>query len=211
MKNKNSANKLLLLIAMLTLVVVLLDVAILNVAKQERIVYEIVDYPVKYYIDDIVYPETTTKDNEVIPLEEEPVINEIAVNCGSFKSFMDFRSITDTDSLQYKLQENAWTDENGLRKYNDCYCIAVSNTFGELGDIILVTLEGGETFYGCIADIKAFKDLESNGSVCIHDGSVLEFIVDTNTLNSSAKSLGDCSCLGFEGNVSTISYFGSVL
>lgn len=31
---------------------------------------------------------------------------------GEFKSYMSYTAITDEDSMQYKMQEGAWTDEN---------------------------------------------------------------------------------------------------
>lgn len=47
----------------------------------------------------------------------------------SFKSYMDYRTITSTTSDQYALQKQAYTDEFGLRKVGGFYCIALGTYY----------------------------------------------------------------------------------
>ena len=59
----------------------------------------------------------------------------------SFKAYEDYSCITNTESTQYKLQQQAWTDSNGLRRYGDEYMVAVGSYYGDVGDHIIVTLD----------------------------------------------------------------------
>ena len=48
----------------------------------------------------------------------------------SFKAYMDYKSITNPSSIQYQMQQAAWTDENGFRKYgNDRYMVALGTYY----------------------------------------------------------------------------------
>lgn len=96
--------------------------------------------------------ETTTEEitNPKVtePVVEAEVIEEISSNkdseftiasgASSFKSYMDFRCITNRSSLQYKMQQQAYTDENGLRKIGEYYCVAMGTYYGNLGDKLYV-------------------------------------------------------------------------
>lgn len=121
----------------------------------------------------------------------------------SFKSYMGYTCITNEDSTQYKLQQNAWTDTNGLRRYGSLgdYMIAVGTPYGMPGDRVLVTLDTEETLVCIIGDSK--------GDVWYHDcargACVVEFIVDTPQLDPTAKEMGDISYIdGMEGQVVSI-------
>ena len=64
----------------------------------------------------------TNKDNENAETLEEMKIP----NCDtSFKSYMDYRYITNKASDQYKLQLSAWTDNMGLRRVDDYYLVEI--------------------------------------------------------------------------------------
>lgn len=47
----------------------------------------------------------------------------------SFKAYMDYRCITDTSSVQYEMQQQAYTDGRGFRKIGDDYCVALGTGF----------------------------------------------------------------------------------
>lgn len=125
-----------------------------------------------------------------------------------FKSYMPYTAITSKSSTQYKLQQYAYTDENGLRKIDNAYMIAVGSYYGKVGDLVEVELSTGNIFLAYIGDQKATKDTINN-QYQKHDGSVIEFIVDGSSLNKTAKKLGSVSCLGFEGEVVNITVIGS--
>lgn len=103
---------------------------------------------------------------------------------GRFKSYMDFRAITSTGSVQYKLQRSAVTGANGVRYCNGYPMIAMSRTFGNCGELVRVKFSGGKTEVFMIGDIKA-------GTNFAHpDGSVVEFIVSTNSVPRSVRTYG---------------------
>ena len=39
-----------------------------------------------------------------------------------FKTYMDYRAITNTDSVQYALQQEAYTDSQGIRRIDGDVC-----------------------------------------------------------------------------------------
>ena len=126
----------------------------------------------------------------------------------SFKAYEDYRRITNTRSTQYRMQQKAETDENGLRIYHGRYMVAVGTYYGEVGDELTVTLDTGEVIDVVIGDIKADCDTdETNRYHPMEDGgaNVIEFIVDTRELSHDVKRAGDISEIdGFEGNVEKI-------
>ena len=119
----------------------------------------------------------------------------------SFKSYMSYKAITNTNSIQYELQQDAWTDKNGLRRYGSDFMIAVGTPYANVGDRVLVTLDTEKYFYAIVGDSK--------GDVWYHDcgkgACVVEFIVDTPEMGKIPKLMGDCSYIdGFEGEVVSI-------
>lgn len=131
-----------------------------------------------------------------------------------FKSYMDHRAITDASSKQYELQQNAFTDDNGLRKYGDYYLVAMGTYYAEeVGITFRITLDTGIEFNVMTGDIK--DDLctdKLNMYSPVYDSkgdyisaNVIEFIVDTDTLDSSVKKLGTISGYDFfKGNITNI-------
>lgn len=126
-----------------------------------------------------------------------------------FKSYMDFRCITNTRSAQYRLQKKAITDENGLRKVDEYYCVALGTYYSSnIGDIFKVTLDSGETFKVIVGDIKADKDTDIYNMYHVrYDGSgdMIEFIVDTDILPRKVRRAGTISAIDkFSGSVTSI-------
>lgn len=109
---------------------------------------------------------------------------------GYTKSNMDLDAITNTQSKQYKLKQSYWLDEYGHYRYSfndiDYYVVALGSYYGEIGDKFRITLSNGNIFYVIKGDEKS--DTQTvNG--CYHpDGSVIEFIVDTNTVYSAYEN-----------------------
>lgn len=128
-----------------------------------------------------------------------------APNNSSFKSYMDYRSITKTNSPQHIIQQNSITDEEGFRKFNGCYTVAVGTGWNApVGTYIDVQLDNGTILHSIVGDIKANKDTGPDNKQVLKNGNVVEFIVDTRQLDSVAKKLGDVSCTGKVGDIDTI-------
>ena len=126
-----------------------------------------------------------------------------------FKSYMDYRCITDTRSDQYKLQRDAFTDDNGLRMIDDYYCVALGTYYSDtIGDCFLITLDTGESFKVIVGDIKDDRHTDKSNRYCDMGngkGNIVEFIVDTRYLDDYARRMGTISAIdGFEGNIETI-------
>ena len=143
--------------------------------------------------DEVV--ETAEKTEEEIE-EIIPYIELDAPKTDTIKSYMSYRAITSKSSRQYKLQESlAYTDENGLRMVNGRYCVALGSYYTTtIGQWVDIELENGETIHGILADCKSNNHTDSTNRICF-DGSVVEFVVDTKTLDKTAKKMGDISYL----------------
>lgn len=125
-----------------------------------------------------------------------------------YYGFMDYRTLTDTSSKQWELQQSAWTDWQGFRRIGDDYCVALGTYYGEIGDRFRVITDRGNSYTVIEADVKGndavfYNDYQSWYHVC-GDGrlNVVEFICDTDCLDSSAWTMGDCGVLdNIGGNV----------
>lgn len=119
---------------------------------------------------------------------------DVPVTSG-FKSYMDYRSITSTDSKQYILQNRyAETGDYGIRMVDGRYCVAIGSHFtSNIGQYFDLILENGTVIPCVLSDQKADKHTDSNNIVTMHNGCMSEFIVDTNFLSDSAKNRGNIS------------------
>ena len=116
---------------------------------------------------------------------------------GTFKSYTDYRCLS-RDSKHWKLQEQAYTDDNGLRKIDDAYLVALGSYYGtELGTQYIVTLSTGNTFKIMLCDQKKNIHTDDKNQVDIGNGSVLEFYVDANKLPRIAKITGTIGSIDF--------------
>ena len=132
----------------------------------------------------------------------------------SFKTYMNYKTITDTTSAQYELQQEAYTDDNGLRKIESYYVVAMGSYYAKnIGDKFLIYLDTGEKIKVIIGDFKADEHTdETNKYTNVYDSNgdyisknVIEFIVDMSTLDETTKNWGDVSAIDkFKGNISAI-------
>ena len=119
----------------------------------------------------------------------------------SMKTYMDYRAITDTHSVQYEMQQECYTDENGLRRYKgDEYVVAVGSKIADVGDYITVELSTGEVLDCIVGDSKGDRWYH----LCGKGHNVVEFIVDADKLDKTARRDGDVSCIVGTGNVERI-------
>lgn len=128
-----------------------------------------------------------------------------------FKAFCDYQCITDTTSIQWELQQSAYTDEYGLRKIDEAYLVAMGSYYTtHIGDKFEITLDNETTFIVIVGDFK--QDIhtdeknqyspvyKNNGE--FYGANILEFIVDTNILDSMVEELGTISYYDkFGGNI----------
>lgn len=122
----------------------------------------------------------------------------------SFKTYMDYRTITATGSPQYKwIRRWGWCDGEGFMRANgerdlgitdDYYMIALGSYYGTtIGTKYRITTDAGRAFYGVLCDQK--DDRHTNWThQYAEKNDVVEFIVDTYCLNSNVKRMGSANC-----------------
>jgi hypothetical protein len=120
----------------------------------------------------------------------EPTVPQ-EINDKNFKSWMDYRTITDETSAQYTLQQDASTGLHGIRYYAGLPMIAIGTGWGaSVGDYVIVQFED-RTPMGCIVgDIKSDVHTDSTHRWCLVNGSVIEFIVDSDYISQTTKITG---------------------
>lgn len=113
----------------------------------------------------------------------------------SFKAYMDYRCITDTSSIQYELQQQAYTDERGFRRIGDDYCVALGTGItGGCGERFLISLDSGYSFTAVVSDVKSDEHTDETNCYVprgYNSGNVVEFIIDTDCAESNMLSSGN--------------------
>ena len=147
--------------------------------------------------------DSTTGAQETITIKQEE--KKLPSNFGAFKSYTDYRCLS-RSSAQWKLQEQAYTDENGLRKIGDAYLVALGSYYGiKLGVRYTVTLSTGSQFDIILCDCKDDRHTNKTHQYTIASGCVLEFYVETEKMPKKVRQLGSISAIeGFKGNVVSI-------
>ena len=110
-----------------------------------------------------------------------------------FKTFMDYRTITAPSSIQYAMQQEAQTNELGIRTWNGYPMVAVGTYFADkCGYLVTVVLEGGHAFDAVVGDIKADIHTDESHRVTLY-GNAVEFIVDGDHIPDICWQTGDMS------------------
>lgn len=144
---------------------------------------------------------------EVIDTEEkvavETYVTKVATASGKFKSYMSYKAITDKTSKQYQLQGKCLTGSNGIRMYEDRFCIAVGSFYSRtVGQKIDVVMENGSILKCIVGDLKNDVHTDKSNSYHAIDGSVVEFIIDIkaykNANGINVYKTGDVSHIGDE-------------
>lgn len=150
--------------------------------------------------------EQTTETKKTTQKEPDTTIkSQYPSNFGSFKSYTDYRCLS-RSSAQWKLQEQAYTDENGLRKIGDAYLVAMGSYYGTtLSTTYQVTLSSGNSFTVMLCDSKADRHTDANNQVCSSNGSVIEFYVESDKMPSIVRQMGSVGALSqFSGSIVSI-------
>ena len=136
-------------------------------------------------------------------------------------SGMPYTAITNKQSEQWKLQLEATTDENGIRRYNGYILAAIGSAYTHtIGDAFHVTLRCGSEFDVMCGDFKddgsapffghPAKNYDGQTATCI-----LEFIYDDDKLDDIVYYAGTFTALqeygglyGDGGDIVKIEYLG---
>ncbi len=124
---------------------------------------------------------------------------------GKFKTYMDYRKITDKNSKQWKLQEQAWTEGRGFRKIGEHFLVAVGTFYAdEVGKELLIEFEDGQRIKAIVGDIKQDRHTDPTNRYVPINGNIVEFIVDIEKLDPEVIRRGDVSWLGLNGRIKSI-------
>ena len=133
---------------------------------------------------------------ELLTQIEELENRIITPSYDDFKSYLPYDAITNQLSKQWQLQQQATTNEDGIRCIDGIPLVAVGTGWGlSVGDIALVTCDNGNSFKVMIGDIKADIHTDAANKTTIASGCRCEFIVDLDKLVPQVKSMGNVAIL----------------
>ncbi|HUM44670.1 MAG TPA: hypothetical protein PKI14_17130 [Fervidobacterium sp.] len=184
-----------LILIVILFVVVMLGTSFLRSEKVD---------PITIYTGTVFTPQTESKFVEV----EQIVYNELELPeeaDGKFKTYMDYRKITDKSSKQWELQQLAWTEERGFRKIGEHFLVAVGTFYAdEVGKELLIEFEDGQQIKAIVGDIKQDRHTDPTNRYVPINGNIVEFIVDVEKLDPEVIRRGDVSWLGLNGKITSI-------
>lgn len=118
------------------------------------------------------------------------------------KPYMDYRTITDYSSPQYRIVSQAIHEADGRLTVDGYTCVALGQQYGEVGDRFIVTI-GGKEYKLIMADAKRYCDTAGGAGWCGVNGHVIEMVVDSGMLPNECRVMGDCNPL-MEGSVEKV-------
>lgn len=127
----------------------------------------------------------------------------------SFKSYTYYTALSKS-SIQWKLQEKAYSDKNGLRKIGNYYLAAMGSYYStKIGDTFRITTDKGNTFDIILCDAKSDRHTDKQHMYTVSNNCMVEFYVDGKTLNSTVKRMGSVGALPkFSGRIIKVKYLG---
>lgn len=129
----------------------------------------------------------------------------------------DYRVYNLKGTPHYRLKNACYTDEYGMRRFNDDYVVALGSYYStSIGDRFEVVFDTGNVITVIFGDGKADRDTDSmnmytpcinyNGENC---ANVLEFIIDSDIFYPEAYSYGSASYYEhLKGNIVSMKYLG---
>lgn len=141
---------------------------------------------------------------------KEQVYESLEIPQGRTDNFMymDYRALTNTASAQYELQQYAWTDSQGFRRYGNYYMVAMGTHYGYVGETFRITTDRNNCYDVILGDCKGTDAVSYDGNHSWYHVAgdyrlnVVEFIVQTECLPSEVTVMGDCGVLeNIGGNV----------
>ena len=151
--------------------------------------------------------EPSVEENEQVIVQQSIGTEKDVPSNNSFKSYMDADTITSRNTDQYKLKAKYVIDEQtGIWTVDERYCIAVGSYYTKsIGTYIDVVMENGSTLHCILGECKRNSDTD-NTNRQNPNGSVVEFIVNTSSMPSMVRKMGNCSyaCEEMKGEIESI-------
>ncbi|MCM1298213.1 MAG: hypothetical protein NC228_01510 [[Eubacterium] siraeum] len=133
-----------------------------------------------------------------VPAEKEEEKLQLPKVKSNVKFFTDYRSYNLWYTPHYRLQQAAWTDEQGLRRFNEDYIVALGSYYStRIGDRFCVTLDTGRSFTVIVGDGKWDEDCDSlcMYTPCIDNGGFFsKFEPDEETLKRKIEKIRKFHC-----------------
>lgn len=174
-------------------------------------------------IENVVIKQTTEGNSKLqkqnIHNDESIIKREVSLPSipTNIKSFTDYRVYNIEETPHYRLQNQCYTDQMGLRRLGEDYCVAVGSYYSsDIGDRFEVTLDTGFTFTAIVSDTKADYDTDEKHmyTPCVNyngenSGNLLEFIVDIESISKEMYAYGSVDYHSqFKGNIVSMFYLG---
>ena len=151
--------------------------------------------------------ELSVEENEQVIVQQSIGTEKDVPPNNSFKSYMDADTITSRNTDQYKLKAKYIIDEQtGIWIVDERYCIAVGSYYTQsIGTYIDIVMENGSTLHCILGECKRNRDTDYTNRQN-PNGSVVEFIVNTSSMPSMARKMGNCSyaCEEMKGEIKSI-------
>lgn len=151
--------------------------------------------------------EPSVEENEQVIVQQSIGTEKDVPSNNSFKSYMDADTITSRNTDQYKLKDKYVIDEQtGIWTVDERYCIAVGSYYTQsIGTYIDVVMENGSTLHCILGECKRNRDTDYTNRQN-PNGSVVEFIVNTSSMPSMVRKMGNCSyaCEEMKGEIESI-------
>lgn len=177
--------------------------------KEETIIEEIV---VENYMLGAPNNQTTVESEVIVEYFDDAHTTGIyqvpSINT-NFKSYT-YYALLNKSSIQWKLQEIAYTDENGLRKIGNYYLAAMGSYYSTtIGDMFRLTTDTGAVFDIILCDAKDDRHTDARHMYTLSNNCMVEFYVDTTVLNRTVKTMGSISVLPqFSGSIVKVESLG---
>ena len=146
------------------------------------------------------------------PTHKIPICEKVPDVPSDFKTYTEYTKLRKDYPQWTQVQAIAYTDENGLRKVDNYYCVAMGSYYTDtVGDLFRIITEDGNTFDVIITDFKADRDTNpSTHQYTVLNYCIVEFYVDVDLLPSKARRTGTISSIeDFSGRVIGIQRLGN--
>lgn len=129
----------------------------------------------------------------------------------------DYRVYNIPGTPHNRMQQLAWTDEYGCRRYEEHYIVGLGSAYADrIGEVFEVELETGVTFSVISGDMKADFHTDSTNRyapINNYDGldsaNILEFVIDREVFDPEAYRWGGVDYYEkFKGDIIRMTYLG---
>ena len=172
---------------------------------------------VDYVVNEDIYEEVQVYESEAL----SPLVSFVSMGIpdidSSFKTYMPWQAwLGSQNSAQYKFYKNyGWIDSQGFVRCtaekelgipDDYYMVALGSYYGTtLGTKYRITLDTGRVFYAILGEFKDNAHTNSSNQYSLNNNDIVEFVVDTNTLNPNVKISGSAnSYMPLNGRVTKV-------